>query len=123
MTPPLSAATTGDKAAYIGIADDLRARLLAGRFRPNTTLPSARELADEMGCGKDTVAEAYRVLAAEGFILLRDRARPVVQNAEAIRDVRFETLRGKIEAFRAHLTELGYDATEIRAATRGLDQQ
>lgn len=108
---------------YLAVADQLRAYLLAGRYRPGDALPSTRELAEETRYAKDTIAKAYAILADEGFIDLRHRSRPLVRNAEAIRDARFDKLRNKISAFRAHLLDLGYTPREIDAALRRINHE
>jgi len=48
------------------IADGLRVELVEGRLKPGSGLPSVRRVAMELGVHFNTVAEAYRVLAAEG---------------------------------------------------------
>ena len=72
------------KPVYEQIADELRARLLAGEIRPGARLPSVRSLAIDLGIHHNTVAQAYRAIAEEGWVELTrgrgatvlDRARP-----------------------------------------------
>jgi GntR family transcriptional regulator/MocR family aminotransferase len=42
--------------------------VLAGRIAAGTRLPATRELADDLGVARGTVAQAYELLLAEGFI-------------------------------------------------------
>jgi len=56
---------------YEQIANGLRAELVSGRFRPGDKLPTVRALAMELGIHHNTVAEAYRQLAGEGWLELR----------------------------------------------------
>lgn len=56
---------------YEQIANGLRAELVAGAFAPGEKLPTVRALALELGIHHNTVAEAYRALAAEGWLELR----------------------------------------------------
>lgn len=58
---------------YRQIADALRAVLVAGDVKSGENLPTIRELALDLGIHKNTVAEAYRVLADEGWLELRRR--------------------------------------------------
>lgn len=60
--------------AYRQIIDGLRVRLVEGDLRPGDRVPSIRELASDLGLHFNTVAEAYRELAAEGWLRL-DRGR------------------------------------------------
>jgi len=46
----------------------LRDMMIEGRLRPDEALPSTRELAWQLAVSRNTVCEAYDMLAAEGFI-------------------------------------------------------
>jgi GntR family transcriptional regulator len=56
---------------YEQIANGLRAELVAGRFGPGDRLPTVRALAIDLGVHHNTVAEAYRQLADEGWLELK----------------------------------------------------
>lgn len=56
---------------YRQIVDALRIHLVNGALAPGTQLPSVRRLAMELGVHFNTVGEAYRQLAAEGWLDLR----------------------------------------------------
>jgi len=57
--------------AYEQILSRLRALLVAGDLPPGVQLPTVRELAVDLGVHHNTVAEAYRHLAIEGWLELR----------------------------------------------------
>jgi DNA-binding transcriptional regulator YhcF (GntR family) len=57
--------------AYEQIASRLRALLVDGKLVAGQQLPTVRELALDHGVHHNTVAEAYRQLAAEGWVELR----------------------------------------------------
>jgi DNA-binding transcriptional regulator YhcF (GntR family) len=57
--------------AYEQIANGLRALLVAETMAPGEQLPTVRQLALDLGVHHNTVAEAYRQLAAEGWLDLR----------------------------------------------------
>ena len=59
--------------AYQQIVDATRALLVEGALAPGAVLPPVRRLAMDLGVHFNTVAEAYRVLAAEGWLDLRRR--------------------------------------------------
>lgn len=69
---------------YEQIANGLRAELVAGQFSPGAKLPTVRTLAVSLGVHHNTVAEAYRQLADEGWLelkrhhgaIVRERDRP-----------------------------------------------
>ncbi len=56
---------------YQQIVDGVRAMLVAGEFAPGDLLPTVRQLAADLGVHHNTVAEAYRVLAEEGWLDLK----------------------------------------------------
>jgi GntR family transcriptional regulator len=64
--------------AYRQIASALRALLVAGAFPVGQPLPTVRRLAVDLGVHHNTVAEAYRILANEGWLALRRRHGAVV---------------------------------------------
>jgi GntR family transcriptional regulator len=64
--------------AYRQIASAVRALLVAGTFPVGQPLPTVRQVAVDLGVHHNTVAEAYRVLADEGWLTLRRRHGAVV---------------------------------------------
>ena len=72
---------------YRQIIAGIRRVLVTGAIAPGETLPTVRELAFELGVHHNTVAQAYRALADEGWLDLRrrrgatvlDRARPAAE--------------------------------------------
>ncbi|NQU76931.1 MAG: GntR family transcriptional regulator [Planctomycetes bacterium] len=60
-----------DVPAYRQIIDGLRAMLVAGVLKPGQRLPPVRQLAADLTVHHNTVAEAYRALADEGWVDLR----------------------------------------------------
>ena len=76
---------------YRQIVDAIRSHCVAGRLTPGTRLPTVRELAASLGIHFNTVAEAYRLLSDEGWLIIEgrrgatvlDRRRPRTPNAAA----------------------------------------
>ncbi|WP_455360320.1 MocR-like pyridoxine biosynthesis transcription factor PdxR [Streptomyces sp. SYSU K21746] len=54
-----------------GLMDALREAVRTGRLAPGTRLPSSRSLAADLGIARNTVADAYAELAAEGWLTAR----------------------------------------------------
>ena len=46
----------------------LRDAVRSGRLRPGTALPPSRTLATDLGLARNTVADAYAELVAEGWL-------------------------------------------------------
>ncbi|WP_405795500.1 PLP-dependent aminotransferase family protein [Streptomyces sp. NBC_01506] len=54
-----------------GLMDALREAVRTGRLTPGTRLPSSRSLAADLGVARNTVADAYAELVAEGWLTAR----------------------------------------------------
>ncbi|GAA3374614.1 PLP-dependent aminotransferase family protein [Streptomyces sannanensis] len=54
-----------------GLMDALREAVRTGRLAPGTRLPSSRSLAADLGIARNTVADAYAELVAEGWLTAR----------------------------------------------------
>ncbi|MBO4259174.1 GntR family transcriptional regulator, partial [Streptomyces griseorubiginosus] len=54
-----------------GLTGALREAVRTGRLAPGTRLPSSRSLAADLGVARNTVAEAYADLVAEGWLTAR----------------------------------------------------
>src|SRR5262249_19878684 len=63
------------------IYEALRDQILTGIFGADRRLPSSRALAHELAVSRTTVTVAYQQLLAEGFIEVRQGARPRVASA------------------------------------------
>jgi GntR family transcriptional regulator len=68
---------------YRQVVDTLRSMLVDGVLRPGDTLPTVRDLGLELGVHFNTIAEAYRLLAAEGWLDVRRRRGAVVTKRTA----------------------------------------
>ncbi|MFH9978248.1 PLP-dependent aminotransferase family protein [Streptomyces sp. NPDC017179] len=54
-----------------GLTDALREAVRVGRLAPGTRLPSSRSLAADLGIARNTVADSYADLVAEGWLTAR----------------------------------------------------
>jgi DNA-binding transcriptional regulator YhcF (GntR family) len=98
--------------AYRQIVDQIRPYLVAGTLKPGDKLPSVRRLGIDLAIHHNTVAEAYRTLAAEGWLEVAagKSARVVPRTAEPRKrsDLRREhdgfarRLRNLIAEMRSH---------------------
>ncbi len=80
MPPILTIDVSSAVPAYRQIADGLRNVLLGGGLKAGDSLPPVRQLAMDLGVHFNTVAEAYRTLAAERWLdLRRGRGALVIQ--------------------------------------------
>lgn len=77
-TPAIRIDLASPVPAYRQIVNALRALLVAATFPVGEPLPTVRQLAVDLGVHHNTVAEAYRVLAEEGWLVLRRRHGAIV---------------------------------------------
>jgi len=96
---------------YRQIVDGVRILLVNGDLHPGDQLPPVRRLATDLGVHFNTVAEAYRTLAEEGWLEIIRRSGARVIPREAPRGIDRETS----ESFQRRLREL---VAEVQA--RGL---
>jgi GntR family transcriptional regulator/MocR family aminotransferase len=73
----------GDGTLGAQIEDQLRRATREGALRPGTAVPSTRDLARQLGVSRRIVVDAYAQLSAEGYLLLRQGARPRVSETSA----------------------------------------
>jgi GntR family transcriptional regulator/MocR family aminotransferase len=65
------------------IEHGFRAAIRDGALRPGARVPSTRDLANQLGVSRRVVIDAYAQLAAEGYLTMRQGARPRVSEAAA----------------------------------------
>jgi GntR family transcriptional regulator/MocR family aminotransferase len=82
----LLVAVDRDRSRTLGaqIEDQLRRAIRDGALRPGATLPSTRDLARQITVSRRVVVDAYAQLAAEGYLSLRQGARPRVSAAAVL---------------------------------------
>jgi GntR family transcriptional regulator/MocR family aminotransferase len=66
------------------IEDQLRQGIREGTLRPGAQLSSTRDLARQLGVSRRVVVDSYAQLAAEGYLTLRQGARPRVSDVGAV---------------------------------------
>jgi len=79
QTPSLIVEVDSDVPIVQQIVNGLRGALVRGELAPGDSLPSSRALGRDLGVHFNTVAQAYRMLEAEGWLALKRRAGTVVR--------------------------------------------
>jgi GntR family transcriptional regulator/MocR family aminotransferase len=82
----LSVSREGSGTLGSQIEQQLRGAIRKEALRPGAQLPSTRDLARQLGVSRRIAVDAYAQLAAEGYISLRQGARPRVSEATAVRE-------------------------------------
>ncbi len=106
--------------AYRQVADALRALLVSGALPEGARLPTIRELAADLGVHRNTVAQAYRILADEGWLELRRRrgARVVARSVPRPAPRAAERWNRRLEALVAQALAAGLGRREVAAGLR-----
>ncbi|MDH3298570.1 MAG: GntR family transcriptional regulator [Gemmatimonadota bacterium] len=101
-------------AVYAQVAVQIRQLVASGALRPGTPIPSVRQLSRDLGVSLNTIARAYRMLEAEGFLVIRDRAGvTVAAPAEKIDDSVRSELLGELRAIVSRLRQAGIPRDEL----------
>jgi GntR family transcriptional regulator/MocR family aminotransferase len=80
----LSVSRDGSVTLGAQIENQLRRAIRGRALRPGAGVPSTRDLARQLGVSRRVVVDAYAQLAAEGYLSLRQGARPRVSDAAAL---------------------------------------
>ena len=109
-----------DVPAVRQIADGLRVLLVDGRLLAGSSLPPVRRLAMELQVHFNTVAEAYRQLAAEGWLDLQHGrgARVVERTAPEVRANWLAEFQKRLRGLVAQIRAEGAPVDEIAAELR-----
>ena len=114
---------------YRQVVDQIRTLCVAGNLAAGEKLPSVRKLAGNLGVHFNTIADAYRVLAEEGWIAVEhgrgavvlDRSKPG-QPTIALREAHGSRLRHLIAELRGHGFDAKWIRGEVDAALRGTEE-
>jgi GntR family transcriptional regulator len=101
---------------YRQVVDQVRVHLAGGALRAGDELPSVRQLAAQLGVHFNTIADAYRELAAEGWVDLAHGKRAVVLERDAadkLTNAEAEPLRLRLRALIAEMRSKGVSARTI----------
>jgi GntR family transcriptional regulator / MocR family aminotransferase len=80
----LSVSRDGSGTLGSQVEEQLRRAIRDGSLRAGERVPSTRDLARQLGVSRRIAVDAYAQLAAEGYLVLRQGARPRVSDAPAV---------------------------------------
>jgi GntR family transcriptional regulator len=116
-------------AVYRQIVDGLRIALVSGELAPGDAMPSVRRLALDLGVNFNTVAQAYRALAREGWLDISARAgvrvrarsapKPTGTEAESGFRRRIEELVAQMQAQGVQPARLARELRRVLSALEG----
>lgn len=101
-----------DEAIYVQLRNQIILGIATSTIREGDTLPSVRQLADNIGINMHTVNKAYNVLRQEGFIQL-DKRRGAVISIDVNKLEAMEELRTKMQILLAQTSCQGITREEV----------
>jgi len=109
-------------APYQQIEEQIRAAIQRGDLVPGATLPTVRQLADDLDVAPNTVARAYADLQNDGWLVSEGRrgTRVAARVPTLDKRVRNSVLRETLEQVIGSLIGRGYSRTEILSEIRSL---
>jgi len=120
QTPALTVDFDSEVPIVQQIVNGLRGALVRGDLAAGDSLPSSRALGRDLGVHFNTVAQAYRVLEAEGWLALKRRAGTVVR-ARSRPALEQDESRALIETFTQELRDLRTRYQALGVAREALD--
>ncbi len=118
MTLTLSIDRRLEDPVYEQVASQVRRLVASGALVPGTTLPSVRRLARDLGVSLNTIARAYRLLEAEGFVVIRDRAGATVAEPAGVDQSVRARLLDHLRTVLARLRQTGMASEELLQTIR-----
>ncbi len=105
---------------YDQIASRVRIAIAAGELVPGHALPSVRQLATRLRVNPATVVQAYRELAADGFVEMRQGSGTFVRDVAVSRkeSERSVQARALVRVMLSEAARRGLTTNEMAAALR-----
>lgn len=102
------------------LSEALRARIIAGEWAPDESLPSEQAIADEVGVSRPTVRAALRILMSSGLVRVRQGSGTFVTSRGSSVVAGLQELRSTSEliAEQRHESQIIYRKRELRDATK-----
>ena len=103
---------------FVQIANSIRQMVVRGEIPPGNRLPSARDLAAQLGVNPNTVVHAFSELERAGVIETRRGLGTYVRADAPVEAMRRSMLQAAAGAFAAEAAALGVSASEMLAALK-----
>lgn len=105
---------------YRQIADQIKEKVLSGELKPGTSLPSIRQLAEEVRTSVITTKRAYSELEAEGIIVTRAGLGSFVADldAERLKSIRRKAISDRLSELLAQARANGITDEEFLQLAR-----
>jgi GntR family transcriptional regulator len=100
---------------YKQITDQIKDAIAAGTLKPETKLPSIREMAKELKISMITIKRAYADLENEGFILTRSGMGSYIAdiNKDKLREEKMAEIRSELEKIQKTAAKFNISVEDI----------
>lgn len=99
---------------YLQLEDQIKARIIAGVYRPGEKLPSVRELAAEAAVNPNTMQKALTELERSGLVFAqRTSGRFITEDTQIMKNLKEQLAKEQIEQFLSTMEQLGFRKEEI----------
>ena len=103
-----------ERPIYTQLLEQIRLRIISGKYPPGSRLPSVRELAMEAAVNPNTMQKALSELEQSGLLYSqRTSGRFVTENTALMEDIRRQTAKTYLSDFMEKMKQLGYSPKEI----------
>ena len=110
----------GDKPIYMQLRNQVILGIAKKELAPGESLPSVRQLGQDLGINMHTVSKAYAMLKADGYIAIHKKKGVVVRSSEDMKaDEAFhEKLGRELEPILAEIVCRGITEQQLAAVCR-----
>ncbi len=92
------------------LTEQLRRRIVTGKYPAGSRFPTVRELAAEAGVNPNTMQRAMSQLEADGLVITnRTLGRTVTDKSEVLEEIRLRLAVERTEEYFTDMDALGYD--------------
>lgn len=103
-----------NKPVYIQLVEQLKSKIISGKFKPGQKIDSVRSLAEDAQVNPNTMQKALVELEREELVFTkRTSGRFVTDNEEKIKSMREEVASKEIKNLKINLERLGFTKEEI----------
>ncbi len=112
-----------DKPVYMQIADEIKARIISGKYTAGQRIPSVRELAEEAKVNPNTMQKALAETERQGLVFsMRTSGKYITNDEEKIKSLKYDTVRKECENFIGTINKFGFNHGEILEIIRDITQ-
>jgi DNA-binding transcriptional regulator YhcF (GntR family) len=99
---------SNDRPVYVQIMDEIKTRIVSGRYKPGERIPSVRDLAEEARVNPNTMQKALSEIERDGYIIsLRTSGKYVTDDAGIIEDLKASRAKSVVRRFAEEMTNMG----------------